>query len=719
MCLTYVAGNKNKLKNYKGCMINNRLKLTVLLIILSISFSFAQDNVFVRMGRNFQAYFNTYYNAKIYFKEAQLMYEEEEDKDKISSKTRTALNSAARQAELVIDRFPESDYIDDCLYFNSICKYQLKRYKRSLENLEKLTLKYPDSPYYFEAKLWIAKSYYETDRQAIAYDLLQRFLDNSKNKAYFSDAYQLIGYLALQEGDKEKALASFVEAAERSSSKEVASDMYLETVKLYLENKNYETALKMAGKALRNVKFDEQRAKAMLSFVEIYRIQKDYDKAFEYIEEGLKDARIASYWGDFYFEQANILFQQGRVKPAIKQLLEIVDDEQNEYKNNKQSNAWAKAALHLGNYYIFDHFVEDSAEIFYKKAQTKRRRCAEGKLAEQQLSKLNDLKKVNKELGVLEKNEAKLLDGSAQYYVSLRDSSLVETEKRNMVLADTLDADQSKKDSLMRAAQVNYNQFGGDYEDFTEESEEYAQTLITAAGIFLFDFEIPDTAMAIYQQITENLDYVQSVAQALYSQAYVYRYEFGMEDKADSIQNSLIKNYPDAAITLAVTGVVPPDSVRFYEIEDQIFQIEKHMDKRGYRSGLNRMKKLLYRPGLDKDHRGEIAYRIAWLYDNELSYDSSPIDSTLEYYRMVSETMPDHPLNQASALRVAAIETELEEYQAFLRGDSLGVDQNDTLEGDFTDNSNEQFETNREDGRKPHTIKLRLKSPARPRPVRL
>lgn len=689
------------------------------MIILSVSFVFAQDNAFFRIGKNFQAYFNTYYNAKVSFKEAQAQYEEEEDKDKISSKTRIALNGAARQAELVIDRFPKSDYVDDCLYFSSICKYQLGRYNISLKNLEELTLKYPDSPYYFEAKLWIAKSYYETDRQAIAYDLLQRFLDNAKNKAYFSDAYQLIGYLALQEGDKEKALTSFVEAAERTGRKEVASDMYLEAAKLYLENEDYNTALKMTGKALRNVKFDEQRAKAMLSFVEIYRLEQDYDKTFSYIEEGLKDARIAIYWGDFYFEQASILFQQGRIKPAVEQLINIVNDDENEYKNNKQSNAWAKAALYLGNYYIYDHFVEDSAEIFLKKAQTKRRKCVEGELAEQQLSILNDLKKVNKELKTLEKNEVMLVEGSAQYYISLRDSSLAETIKRNIVLSDTLNAEQSTKDSLKRAAQVNYDQFGGDYEDFMKESEEYAQTLINAAGIFLFDFEMPDTAMAIYQHITENMAYVQSVAQALYSQAYVYRYDYEMEDKADSVQKSLLQNYPDAAITLAVTGVVPPDSIKYYEIEDQIYQIEKYMDAQGYRSGLDKMKKILYRPELDKDHRGEIAYRIAWIYDNELSYDSSPIDSTLEYYRMVSETMPDHSLNQVSALRVAAIETEIAEYEAFLSGDSLATGQNDTLEGDFTDNSNEQFDTRGEDGRKPHDIKRRLKSPVGPRPLRL
>ncbi|MBN2780987.1 MAG: tetratricopeptide repeat protein, partial [Candidatus Marinimicrobia bacterium] len=170
-----------------------------LLLILTTTQLFAQGNFLSRIGSDIAAYFNTYYNAKVYFNDAQEMYNGEENKNELSTQTRSALNKAARQADVVIEKFPRSSYVDDATFFNSVCQFQLGRYERAIQQLETLTLRYPDSPYYFEAKLWISKSYFQMGKKTIAYDLLEQFLENSSNREYFADAYSLMGYLALQE----------------------------------------------------------------------------------------------------------------------------------------------------------------------------------------------------------------------------------------------------------------------------------------------------------------------------------------------------------------------------------------------------------------------------------------------------------------------------------------------------------------------------------------
>ena len=375
-----------------------KYKYLLIILILPLFMQAAQENFFAKFGVNMRAYFNTFYNAKVYFKDAQAIYDEQEDKDKIDTKARSALNKAALQAEAVINKFPRSSYVDDAMFFNSVCQYQLKRYERALSQLEELTLEHPGSPYYFEAKLWISKCYFQMDKKTIAYDLIEQFLANSSNRSYFSDAYSLMGYLALQEDDIDKALEAFLQAADKASDKEPKCNMYLEAVELLIDKEQFEDALKYTERAGRNVKFDEQRARVQIAFVRIYRLMGNDKKANDFIKEGMKDARLAQYWGDIQYEQANMLFTDGLKREAVKELRYIVSDPEKAYRNNRDSKAWERAAYRLGEYYLYDVNMIDSSKFYFNKAKTKHRQSEEGVWADDYLEKIKQLEKINKDI---------------------------------------------------------------------------------------------------------------------------------------------------------------------------------------------------------------------------------------------------------------------------------------------------------------------------------
>jgi len=687
--------------------------LLLLAILIPMSVFAAKDNFFTRISSDIRAYFNTYYNAKEYYKEAQALYEEEEDKTKIQAKTKAALDKASKQCELVIRKFPASSFIDDCMFMNAVCQFEMQRYNLALQSLEELTLKFPESPYYFEAKLWISKVFFEMNKKAIAYNLLEQFLANKSNSEYFSDAYSLMGYLALQEDDKDKALDAFIKSADRAYTKEDRCNMFLEAAEILLERSDYDEALKLTQRASRSIKFDEQRARVQIMFTRIYRLKGEKLNALQVIEDAKTDARIAQYWGDIIFEEANIYFADGEDEEAIKLLRNVVKDKN--FRNNKNSDAWVKSAYSLGEYYLYDNTNIDSSKYFFNQAKTKRTQSEEGNKADNYIQIFKRLENVNKSLVNMTKKTPALKDSAWYEYEILKDSSLSEINNRNILYADTLEADSLSKDSIKNLIDRKYFRHNKAMKSYVENANSYVDDLNTLAGIFLFELNYPDTAMSIYTKIVEEYSFTKNIPTAMYLQSYIWEYEYDNRKLADSLKGSLTELYPNSAISNHILAKVPQDSIFYYENQAKIYEIEtKYLDKKNYKDGVKALKGLLADENMDKKNHAFISYKIAWLYDNELSRNENTQDSTLKYYHMLVNQHPEDALASKSSRRISAIETNIAQYLAFLAGDSLKTEDISLDSLLFTT----EEENGKSEKRKEHPIYRRLKSPGRPRPLR-
>ncbi|MBW6458401.1 MAG: tetratricopeptide repeat protein [FCB group bacterium] len=690
-------------------MKRTRLFLFVLLLLLSGTL-FAQNNIFVRMWSDVNAYFNTFYNAKVYFKEAQEMYNAEEDKSQMIARTRTMLNKAAKHAELVIDKFPNSSFVDDAMFYYSICHFQLGRFENALQQLQTLTLRYPDSRYYYEARLWISRCYFELNQKAIAYDLLEQFMDNPRNRAYFSDAYSLMGQLALQEGDSAKALDAFLLAADQASEKGMRCNMYLEAVDIQLAKAQYDEALRNTDRALRNIRFDEQRARTHLAYIRIYHHRGENDKAEEYVETALKDARIAKYWGDVMNEEANIYFNTGQREKAVARLRYIVEDPENTYRNNRDSHAWARAAYRLGKYYIYENAMIDSAEFYFGRAQTRRRQVREGVLANEFILTINQLKSIYNTMNNFVNKFPALADTALAYYHLLSDSAHAELNKEELLLADTLSLDSTGTDSLLRqTAKPEFKRYRQTLSQYKEAANGYTQSLFSLAGMMLFDLHLPDSTLRIYERVSREFTFTPFIPQALYSQAYLWEHELNNKAKADSIKSYIIEHYPESDFTYHIMDRVPKDSLIYHENQNKIFEIEKrYVDNGKYADAIEALKELLHSENLDEKNHAHVAYKIAWLYDHEISKSHQVKDSTLAYYHLVRDRHPNSPYTSRTILRIAAIETRYDD-----KPDTSMIDVAET--GLITDESSDR----RADGRRQYPIRRQIPSPARPRPERL
>ena len=127
------------------------------------------------------AYYNTFFNAEKYFKDAEKQREERLKKEKKqqgqltsqqraqrkanpnrpSSQEMKNYNLSIEKASKVLEIFSKSKYVDDALFLLGKCFFRKLDYQKALRKFIELNENFPDSEFAPEAKLWLGKTYIE------------------------------------------------------------------------------------------------------------------------------------------------------------------------------------------------------------------------------------------------------------------------------------------------------------------------------------------------------------------------------------------------------------------------------------------------------------------------------------------------------------------------------------------------------------------------------
>jgi len=145
-------------------------------------------------------YYNTFYNAKTYFKEAQEM--ELKDNGKPTANAIQKYNKTIKKCGIVLEYYEDSKYADDALVLMAKSFFYIGRnYTQTISTLEDMIKFYPQSELVPEATLYIARAKYEFRQEDTAYEMLQEFLLNSEFKKHHPDALQILADYKLKEND--------------------------------------------------------------------------------------------------------------------------------------------------------------------------------------------------------------------------------------------------------------------------------------------------------------------------------------------------------------------------------------------------------------------------------------------------------------------------------------------------------------------------------------
>ena len=126
------------------------------------------------------AYFNTFYNAERYFKEADLLRLEKSDKG-IPLRAIDNYGKTIQKCKVVLSDYPESKYVNDAILLMAKAQFYRSEYDNAILNL-KLIFDKGSEDQIAEAKYWSAVCKWKKGKTQTAIDELELIIDGSLKK---------------------------------------------------------------------------------------------------------------------------------------------------------------------------------------------------------------------------------------------------------------------------------------------------------------------------------------------------------------------------------------------------------------------------------------------------------------------------------------------------------------------------------------------------------
>lgn len=144
------------------------------------------------------AYFNTFYNAKTYFKTAEKKYWET---GKLTPELRKSYEKTIEKCARIIQYYPHSKYVDDAIYYMGVSYVRLGEKDKAKRKFEELFTYYPESPYIERARLEYGRVLIELGDWGEAENILRKV-----GEKYKDEALLLLGKSLYLAGDYKRAI---------------------------------------------------------------------------------------------------------------------------------------------------------------------------------------------------------------------------------------------------------------------------------------------------------------------------------------------------------------------------------------------------------------------------------------------------------------------------------------------------------------------------------
>ncbi len=338
-------------------------KIFILMIFLSLSASCA--------------YYNTFFNAKKYFSEAekerskrleQIKKKEQSSKsrqsslEKPSSSELKKYDQSIEKASKVLEFYPKSRYIDDALFLLGKCFYRKEDYNKAQRKFLELIQNFPRSDFVSESKLWLGKTNIELQDYETAEKNFHDIL-NSKSKDEIRDEAQfLLGGLFKRKKDFITAIDEYIKAAKRTKDKSIRANAYYEMGDCYYQLKNFATAVESFKQARKYSPDSKFEFNAMLRAGLALKDMSKYDDAIKIFTNLLGDIVNEDNWPLCRLEIAHCNRLKGENSHAIEWYLDLITQ-------HPKTEEAATAYYHLGKMYQeIDGNYEQAKEYYDKSA---------------------------------------------------------------------------------------------------------------------------------------------------------------------------------------------------------------------------------------------------------------------------------------------------------------------------------------------------------------
>jgi len=263
------------------------------------------------------AYYNTYYNAKKYYKEARKASEKNTTK-RITNDELKNYEFTIEKCKAVVRKFPDSRYVDDSLLLMAKSYYYIGDYENSKINLEELLRRYPESNLRYEALLWSGRAAWNLGQFSIAEDGITKVLNETNDKKILSSGYEMLAeiYRDKNEPDKELEYLEKIQTFSKSDQKKAETVFRIGTIQR--ESGSFEESIKSFQKVEEYLPSPQLLQSAKLEYTRALKSSGRTDEALDVLQAMFDSPRFKKARGIIEIEIADISYLEGDIEGAIE-----------------------------------------------------------------------------------------------------------------------------------------------------------------------------------------------------------------------------------------------------------------------------------------------------------------------------------------------------------------------------------------------------------------
>jgi len=553
---------------------HNRYKSYLQVIILSLFFTSISC-----------VYYNTFYNAKKYFDEAELIRLENEDRS-LPVKAQTSYTKVIEKCNIVLEKYPESDYVNFALLLSGQAHFHKEEYNSAETKLNRLN----DSgniDFKQQATFWLALTKWKKGKVQPAIDQLTHLLDGEFITITKTLIHLYLADIYIELKELNTALDHLENAAKNTTDRKEKGRIYQRLSELAFNKKEYSKALFAYEQVIKNSMVKKLKLDAHLQISKIYRIIGEFEPAIKKIKSLLINDEFRELFGALELELVKIYELKNEKDSATERLKSIIKD----YPSTVTS---AEAYFMLGKKTIQESWNLDLANEYFAKSNKESRKSPVQKESQEMISQIN------------------------QYQTGLK------------AIFDKPDSTSIKVDSLSSQGKSTNDSTS----TYLVRSTETAKTLLQLAELEAFRFQNYDSALVHLNLFIAEFPDHELFPKAIYMKYYLLK---NSQDSTnvDSLKILLTTQFSETEYAEAVRkdmGIEKEKSAS----EEQFILAETAWFNQNKSEALRSFKIIIH-----KDTLSNYALKSGYFLGNKFDYEFFNPDSALKYYDWVSKYFPE------------------------------------------------------------------------------
>ncbi|MBN1575340.1 MAG: tetratricopeptide repeat protein [Chitinispirillaceae bacterium] len=351
------------------------------------------------------AYFNTYYNAKMAFKEGQASHlkllRDNPDSIVVTPPTDAAAkyDRTIEKTIKVIETFPKTKkWHDDALLLMGKAHFYKKEMLKAIRCFRQLEQEFPASTLLPEAFLYMGKAYIEEGNLDKAEEVLSLAEKRYPLLNKDHEITLLLIMIAIRREGKSQAIQLLEQMAKSIKSEDLRIDLQMRTAELYIDLKQYDKAIMLLKKTPRRKEFPLQSYRMDRALLTCYRAIDSLPAAYDLMNAMIAKKNYDAFMDEMLFLKGGILFEMGKTDEAIKVYRKLTAGIDSASVSGDTSNFKARALLELALIYQKDKEDYKKAQSYLKLASAARD-TGTNRFAKNRLTAMERLNKLRSEGG--------------------------------------------------------------------------------------------------------------------------------------------------------------------------------------------------------------------------------------------------------------------------------------------------------------------------------